>query len=165
MTTTCIIVGSSLILLNFSLWGGCFAKQPPLSLTSLSLLHITKNLTWHCMRRAMKPLTCSNVLALSLGIRSDQTESIGSSVFSKFWLARNRTFKKFRDRAIRFRVFVQSRFLTERTEHHTNSNLKNHKIDEQQNKNHKKIHPCKPNWVWSWFICVGSSVLGWAWIF
>ena len=65
-TTTRTMVGSSLVLLNFSLWGGCFAKQPPLSLTSLSLFHITKNPMWHCMRRFMRPLMCSNVPALMM---------------------------------------------------------------------------------------------------
>jgi len=54
----------TIILLNFSVWDGCFAKQLPLSLTTLSLLHITKNFMWHCMRQPMRPLTCSNVPAL-----------------------------------------------------------------------------------------------------
>ena len=63
-TTTHTMVESSLILLNFSLWGSCFARQPLLSLTLLSLHHITKNPMWHCMRRPMRRITCSNVPAL-----------------------------------------------------------------------------------------------------
>jgi hypothetical protein len=33
------------------------------SLFALSLLHIIKNPMWHCMRRAMGLLMCTNVLA------------------------------------------------------------------------------------------------------
>ena len=84
---------SCLIVLKFSLWGGCLAKQQPLSLTSRSLFHITKNPTWHCMRRAMRLLTCSNVLALSqlrkfLNDGSRKTDELGvvdvCVIWSKF---------------------------------------------------------------------------------
>ena len=54
---------NSLILLNFNLWGSCFVRQPHLSLTLFSLLHITKNHMWHCMRRPMRQMMCSNVPA------------------------------------------------------------------------------------------------------
>jgi hypothetical protein len=43
---------------------GCFARQRPLSLSLLSLLHVIKNLMWHCMGRPMGLLMCNNVLAL-----------------------------------------------------------------------------------------------------
>jgi hypothetical protein len=49
---------------------GCFAREVVVSrgnnlfLSLPSLLHIIKNLMWHCMRRPMGLLTCTNVLAL-----------------------------------------------------------------------------------------------------
>jgi hypothetical protein len=57
----------------FRSWGGCFPKQRPLSLSPLSLLHIIKNLMWHCMGRPMRQLTCSNVLALRRSWKIEQT--------------------------------------------------------------------------------------------
>lgn len=53
-----------LVVLNFSLWGSHFAKQPPLSLTYLSFFHVTKNPMW-CMRQSMRLLTSTNVPTLS----------------------------------------------------------------------------------------------------
>jgi hypothetical protein len=42
----------------------CREATTSFSLLTLSLLHIIKNLMWHCMGRPMGQLTCSNVLAL-----------------------------------------------------------------------------------------------------
>jgi hypothetical protein len=52
-------------LIVLSLWGGYFAKQPSYSLSSPFLLHIIRNSTWICIRQFMKPLMCSNILALN----------------------------------------------------------------------------------------------------
>jgi hypothetical protein len=52
---------SCLMRLLFRSWGGCFARQWPLSLSLFSLLHIIKNPMWHRMGRPMG-LMCDNVL-------------------------------------------------------------------------------------------------------
>jgi hypothetical protein len=44
------------------------------SLLTLSLLHVIKNLMWHCMGRPMRLLTCNNILAL-IDYANKQTKS------------------------------------------------------------------------------------------
>ena len=65
MTTTRTILESSLILLKFSLWDGCFVRQPHLSFASLSLLHISKNSIRYCMRPLMWQCTYPNVAVIT----------------------------------------------------------------------------------------------------
>ena len=55
---------SDLIVLNYSLWGGYLAKQPPHSLFSTFSLRNIKNSRWICIRQTTRPLTRSNALTL-----------------------------------------------------------------------------------------------------